>query len=113
MTNFFIKVNDVKYPSDVPEGITSDVRWDGRETKSFRLTLTYNEAMEIFVDDVQWSIVMETIDDETQEKSVEEFENFEFSLAGDVTDHRDGTVTIKMGEMTDLEEAYELLYGEV
>lgn len=34
-----------------------------------------------------------------------------FNIAGDVTDHRDGTVSITMGRMTDLEEAYELLYG--
>ena len=40
-----------------------------------------------------------------------EWDNSAFSLSGDITDHRDGTVTIKMGKPTDLEDAYEMLLG--
>ena len=41
----------------------------------------------------------------------DEYDNSDFNIAGDVTDHRDGTMSIKMGKATDLEDAYELLYG--
>lgn len=40
-----------------------------------------------------------------------EWDNSAYSLSGDITDHRDGTVTIKMGKPTDLEDAYEMLMG--
>lgn len=111
MVNFYIKVNEVQYPSQVPEGRNSDPFWDGRETKTFRLEMTYADAMRIFTDGIAWSIVTETIDDETGETFIDEFDNSDINVAGDVTDHRDGTVSITMGKMTDLEEAYELLYG--
>ena len=42
-----------------------------------------------------------------------EWDNSEFCLAGDITDHRDGTITVKMGKLTDLEEAYELMLGGI
>ena len=32
-------------------------------------------------------------------------------MAGDITDHRDGTITVKMGRLTALEETLELIYG--
>ena len=31
---------------------------------------------------------------------VEEYDNSDCCLAGDVTDHRDGTITVKMGKPT-------------
>lgn len=34
---------------------------------------------------------------------VNEYDNSEYSLAGDITDHRDGTVSIKMGKPTEAE----------
>lgn len=42
-----------------------------------------------------------------------EFDNSEFSIRGDVTVHVDGTCTVNMGKPTDLEDAYEILYGGV
>lgn len=41
----------------------------------------------------------------------EEYDNCEYSLAGDIIDHRNGFVTVKMGKLTDLEAALELLLG--
>ena len=40
-----------------------------------------------------------------------EFDNSDFCVAGDVTDHRDGTVTVKMGKLTALEETLLMIYG--
>ena len=43
----------------------------------------------------------------------EEFDNSEFCIRGDLTVHVDGTCTVKMGKPTDLEDAYEMLYGGI
>lgn len=40
-----------------------------------------------------------------------EYDNSEYSVLGDTTIAADGTVSIKMGKPTDLEVAYQLLYG--
>ena len=42
---------------------------------------------------------------------VSEWDNSDYSLSGPITDNRDGTVSIKMGKPTDLEDAMELLLG--
>ena len=47
---------------------------------------------------------------ETQEI---EFDNSEFTIRGDLTVHVDGTCTVEMGKLTDLEEAYELMLGGI
>ena len=42
-----------------------------------------------------------------------EFDNSAFSIRGDLTVHVDGTCTVEMGKLTDLEEAYELMLGGI
>ena len=126
----FVKINEILYPASI-DGRIADFEWDNRESKSITLEMDYANAIELFVDGLAWSIVMqeeapvyymdennEPILDENGEYILintvtqkEEFDNSEYSLAGDITDHRDGTVTVKMGKLTDLEEAYELLLG--
>ena len=102
----------------------ADKEWDNRETKAITLEMDYATANKLFIDSVIWSIVMEhpveieEIDDEgnTTTKTIietEEFDNSEYSLAGDITDHRDGTLTVKMGKLTDLEQAYEIMLGGI
>lgn len=95
-----IKINDTEYEA-VINGQVNDHLWDGRESKAITLEMTHATANELFVDDAEWSI----LDGET------EYDNSEFRVAGDITDHRDGTLTVKMGKSTDLELAYEELYG--
>lgn len=120
-----IKINngDILYPA-VITGRMSDKEWDNRETKAITLEMDYATANTLFIDSVIWSIVMEhpveikEIDNEgnTTTKTIietEEFDNSEYSLAGDITDHRDGTLTVKMGKLTDLEQAYEIMLGGI
>lgn len=120
-----IKINngDILYPA-VITGRMADKEWDNRETKAITLEMDYATANKLFIDSVIWSIVMEhpveikEIDDEgnTTTKTIietEEFDNSEYSLAGDITDHRDGTLTVKMGKLTDLEQAYEIMLGGI
>ena len=95
-----IKINGTEYPASV-SGKMHDLEWDGRQSKTIKLEMDYATAVETFADGAEWSIV----DGET------EYDNSEYSLSGDITDHRDGTISVKMGKLTDLEEVFELIYG--
>lgn len=114
----FIKINNSIYHATV-SGRVSDSDWDGRKSKSIKLEMDYETANKTFVDGLKWSIIQREeipVYDETgvqtgTETKETEFDNGEYCLAGDLTDHRDGTVTAKMGKLTDLEEAYEIMFG--
>ena len=68
------------------------------------------ETLPLLPDGTPWSIVQGTPAADGKETEAG-WDNSAFSLSGDITDHRDGTVTIKMGKPTDLEDAYEMLLG--
>jgi hypothetical protein len=114
----YIKINETLYPATI-SGRVADKDWDNRESKSITLEMDYATAAETFVDGLKWSIVQRdevpTFDEngvqtgtETQETV---YDNSEYNLVGDITVHRDGNVTVKMGKLTDLEEAYEIMLG--
>lgn len=92
----YLKIKDTQIPA-VFAGKERDRDWDDRASKAITVEMTYEEAMETFVDDLEWAIVYE--DGEVTEV----YDNSEFSVAGPVTDNRNGTVTVKMGKITDAE----------
>lgn len=102
-----IKINGVTYDATI-SGMTHDTGWDGRYSKTITLEMTHDTALGVFCDDAEWSILTEQTD---ENGNPVEIDNSEFCIAGDVTDHRDGTVSVKMGKLTELEEAYEILFG--
>lgn len=114
----FVKVNETLYRATV-RGRLVDGEWDGRASKSITLEMDYATAIKLFVNGLAWSIVQRNevpvYDAEGNEVGTEmhetEYENSDYNIAGDITDHRDGTVTVKMGKLTDLEEAYEIMLG--
>lgn len=108
MAQLSIKIGQDEYPALSIVGKIHDHEWDERESKTITLEMEHDAALELFDDDVAWSIVVESEEDPTVKT---EYDNSDFCIAGDVTDHRDGTVSAKMGKPTDLEDAYELLYG--
>ena len=103
----YVKINEQLYPTLMIMGRLHDSNWDNRESKYITLEMDYNQACQIFVDDISWSIV-EVEEDERGHKDEEgnpvaqtyEFDNSEFTVAGDITAHRDGTVTVAMGKPT-------------
>ena len=121
----YVKVNETLYPATV-SGKTADREWDNRESKAITLDGDYEAVNALFPDGTAWSIlddVTTIVRDEQGQPVVgedgtvvtetvqQEFDNSEFSIRGDLTVHVDGTCTVKMGKPTDLEDAYEILYG--
>ena len=114
----FIKINETLYLATV-SGRIADKDWDNRASKSITLEMDYATAAETFVDGLTWSIVQReeipTFDENGEQTGTEmqetEFDNSDYNLAGDIIDHRDGTITVKMGKLTDLEQAYEIMLG--
>lgn len=106
----YIEINGTRYPATI-NGKMNDKEFGGRQSKTITLAMDYAAASALFVDGLAWSIVMQPdayTDPETGEEitpETEVYDNSEFSIAGDITDHRDGTVSVKMGKPTDLEVA--------
>lgn len=108
-----IKVNNTEYPAAI-SGANNDRSWNGRDAKTITLTMTHAEVAALLPDNTPWSIVMRDMVDVLDEQGlptgetkevVHEYDNSEYSLSGAITDHRDGTVSIKMGKPTETENA--------
>ena len=108
-----VKIDQNEYEATII-GTLRDTSWGNRSSKSITLAMDYATAMETFVDDVPWAILYQGPDYYDPEKQqmvtppVEEYDNSDYCMAGDVTDHRDGTITVKMGKPT-AEELYNIL----
>lgn len=118
MNKFYIQVNDNEIYSAIEIlDQLNDPTWDNRHTKTIHLqNISYEEIIEIFSNPSKWSTIAEwdeIINSETQEIIThrEIINNDDFLLSGPITDWRDGTFSIVMGKLTELEEAYLLLYG--
>lgn len=123
----YVRVNGTLYPASIG-GKMSDKEWDGRESKAITMEADFDTVNALFPDGVAWSIVNEenvpVVDEEgnpvldnesnpTYEMKQTEFDNSEFSLRGDLIVHTNGTCTVKMGKLTELEEAYEIMLGGI
>lgn len=107
----FIKVAGQEYPAKCIYNY-KDRNWDMRSTQTLYLTMSHDEAAALLPDNTPWSIVQRNTRDvldengmltgQTEER-VQEYDNSEYSLAGEITDYRDGTVSIKMGKPTEAE----------
>ena len=124
----YIKINETLYPATV-SGRVADKDWDNRASKAITLEMSYAEAVELFVDGLAWSIIQQNevpvyqVDEDGRavldengnpiqtgtEMQETEWDNGEYSVPGDITDHRNGTITAKMGKITDSEALAELM----
>lgn len=109
----YVEINGNQYPAIIT-GRLSDRDWNDRETKTIKLEMEYFEALALFVDNLAWDIVQDvevTREVEDNEGNIitetvieqERYDNSEYSMAGSITDHRDGTVSVKMGKPTAVE----------
>lgn len=101
----YVKINDKTYPA-VINGKIIDREWNDRESKTINIEMAYADAIALFVDGLAWSILMD-VEQEQEDGSVvtvqEEYDNSEYSMAGSITDNRDGTLAVKMGKPTQIE----------
>lgn len=107
----YLKVNGQEYPAKFISKY-QDLNWDKRETQTVQLTMPYAQAAALLPDNTPWSIVRRETQDvldengmltgQTEEVVTEE-DMSAYSLAGQITDYRDGTVSIKMGKPTESE----------
>ena len=107
----YVKIGGTEYPAEI-NGKLADREWDGRDSKAITLTMGYSEAAALFVNGIAWSIVQResvpVLDENGQPtgettEQVSEFDNSDYSVAGSITDNRNGTVTCKMGRPTETE----------
>ena len=117
----YVQINDVRYPASIT-GRLHDKDWGNRASKAITLEMSYADAVVLFVDDIEWYIVQEIeeeveVYDEHLQRSVLEtivntdnYDNSEYNVAGSITDNRNGTITVKMGQNT-AEELLAMLEG--
>lgn len=107
----FIKVGGQEYPATLIYNY-KDRNWDMRETQTLYLTMTHDEAAALLPDNTTWSVVFRETKDKLDndgsptgqtEEVVTEEDMSSYSLAGEIVDYRDGTVSIQMGKPTEVE----------
>ena len=123
----YIKVNNTLYPATI-DGRIADYEWNRRDTKSITLTMTYAEVLALLPDNTPWSIVQKDVvqkydengkllvdadGNPVTEEITTEFDNSEYAMSGVIRDNRNGTVTIKMGKLTEIESILSELESEV
>lgn len=111
--SIYVKVNGTEYPATV-NGNLADRNWNGRDTKTIYLSMSHDAVAALLPSGTPWSIVMRETQDVLDEQGqptgetkevVNEYDNSAYSLSGAITDHRDGTVSVKMGKPTETESA--------
>ena len=109
----YLKVNGQEYPATLIYNY-KDRNWDMRETQTVQLTMPYAQAAALLTTGTPWSNVFRETKDKLDndgnptgqtEEVVTEEDMSTYSLAGEIVDHRDGTVSIKMGKPTEAENA--------
>lgn len=107
-----ILIENTEYPTIKVDGMFKNPSWDRRDTKAITLEMTHTQAASLFVDGLAWSIkqvdTYPVLDDKGQptgetKTETQIFDNSDYSVAGSITDNRDGTVTCMMGKPTETE----------
>ena len=110
--SFAILINGTEYPAEKIDATNKNSRWDGRDTAAITLTMTHETAVNLFVDGLAWSIkqvnTYPVFDEQGQptgetKTETQTFDNSDYSVAGSITDNRNGTVTCMMGKPTETE----------
>lgn len=109
----YVKINGSEYHAEIV-GRIRDNNWDFRASKEITLSMDHTTAASTFVDDIPWSTIYQGPDYYDPEKQAVvtpepvETDCSDYCILGDITIHRNGTVTVKMGKPT-FEELYTIL----
>lgn len=93
-----VTVNSTTFPLLSARAATEELKGFRRDVISLNITATYQEAAVAFTDGATFTVVDDSM------TPAEEFEYADHTMAGPITDHRDGTVTVKMGKANTAEQ---------
>ena len=93
-----VTINSTTFPLLSARAATENMKGFRRDVISLTITATYQEAAVAFTDGATFTVVDDSV------TPAEEFEYTDHTLAGPITDHRDGTVTVKMGKSNTAEQ---------
>lgn len=93
-----VTVNSTTFLLLSARAATEELKGFRRDVISLTITATYQEAAAAFTDGATFAVVDDSV------TPAEEFEYADHTMAGPITDHRDGTVTVKMGKANTAEQ---------
>ena len=93
-----LRTNEKEFPLLSARAATEELKGFRRVVISLTITATYKEAAVAFTDGATFTVVDDNM------TPAEEFEYADHTMAGPITDHRDGTVTVKMGKANTAEQ---------
>ena len=93
-----LRINEKEFPLLSARAATEELKGFRRDVISLTITATYQEAAAAFTDGSTFTVVDDSV------TPAEEFEYTDHTMAGPITDHRDGTVTVKMGKSNTAEQ---------
>ena len=91
-----IKINEKTFPLLSSTAQQELLAGHSREVVTLKLEATYQEAVDNFVQGAVFTIIEEVIGEDGSTTNVEHYHD-DYPTPGSITDHRDGTVTVKMG----------------
>lgn len=77
--------------------LPKDTRWFNRSSVAVTVEMPFDDAKNLFGNDAEWSVTHEMMTESGADYTVTE-DMSAYSMAGPITDNRDGTVTAKMGK---------------
>lgn len=93
-----LRIKEKEFPLLSARAATENMNNHRRDVISLTITATYAEAAAEFTDGATFTVIDDSV------TPAEEFEYADHTLAGPITDHRDGTVTVKMGKANTAEQ---------
>lgn len=93
-----LRINEKEFPLMSARAATENMKGFRRDVISLTITATYQEAAAAFTDGSTFIVVDDSV------TPAEEFAYTDHTLAGPITDHRDGNVTVKMGKSNTAEQ---------
>lgn len=87
-----LRINEKEFPLLSARAATEQMKNFCRDVISLTITATYAEAAAEFTDGATFTVVDDSV------TPAEEFEYTDHTMAGAITDNRDGTISVKMGK---------------